>query len=258
MLRDYDHRTVHAPYLALVERRHSGTCSWHLRVLQPNIERLPVEAVHSLEHALAYRLRTADERFVGAGPMGCGTGYYLTTSDLADFATTADLLADALTWISEAKTVPGADPIRCGNAADHDPEAMRKLAGYLLDHRDEWGSPGPDAQLISADIPMSDDAAAPQEEPWLVQGPPMAWWNRRSAAKRENWPDGALTACQDIEHRNPDWSPTYEPKGVGDGPPGFYAARHGTAAAGRPKFGATPDELEAAITSRPGTPLYPW
>jgi hypothetical protein len=106
------------------------------------------------------------------------------------------------------------------------------------------------ARLAAKDAP-------PARAPWPVQGPPTAWQNRRVAAARQNWPDGALTACQDIEHRSPRWHPTYQPQGMNGGPPGFYAGPHG-ATVRRYRFGATPDELEAAIKSDPDSDRCSW
>jgi S-ribosylhomocysteine lyase len=150
MIRDYDHTTVQAPYLYCAEDdRSDGLTLWHLRVTQPNQECIPPATAHSLEHVLIYRLRALDERMSIAAPMGCGTGYYIAAANLTDFDTMAHLIAEALTWAADADQVPWADEVRCGMAAMHDLAGVQDLARRLLDQRAAWGSPGPDARLIS-------------------------------------------------------------------------------------------------------------
>jgi S-ribosylhomocysteine lyase len=150
MLRDYDHTTVKAPYLYCAEAdRPDGTTLWHYRTAQPNQECIPAATLHSFEHFLIYLLRALDDRIVIAAPMGCGTGFYIVASNLSDFYTMAELVANALESVLDAKHVPCADEVHCGNAAMHDLPGAQDLARRLLDQRDEWGSPGPDACLIA-------------------------------------------------------------------------------------------------------------
>lgn len=94
---------------------------------------------------------------------------------------------------------------------------------------------------------------------WLTQGAPMAWWNRRTAAERENWPHGALQACQDIQHRHPGWHPTYRRPDPTREKGGYYAHRQrGLWGGAREAWGETPEDLEKAIEAGvPTGPLAP-
>jgi hypothetical protein len=77
-------------------------------------------------------------------------------------------------------------------------------------------------------------------------GPATAWSSRRALARAWNWPDGALQACQDIEHRHPGLTAWYGHDGMRGGPPGFHAWQY----RGRPwehLYGATAEELEQKI-----------
>lgn len=151
MLMDYDHTTVKAPYLVLVEHRPNRASLWHFRGLQPNVDSIPGDTAHSIEHFLIHYLRKTHDQFVIAGLMGCMTGYYLVAVDLSNFDQMSDLVAGALTAATEADAVPLADEVHCGQFRNHDLPGAQDLARRLLDQRAEWGSPGPDAQLIAPD-----------------------------------------------------------------------------------------------------------
>lgn len=55
-------------------------------------------------------------------------------------------------------------------------------------------------------------------------GPKLAWANRRVAAKRAGWPEGALETCEEVEREHTNWYPNYSAGGTRYRPePGFYA-----------------------------------
>lgn len=91
-------------------------------------------------------------------------------------------------------------------------------------------------------------------------GPALAWANRRLIAERLRWPDGALEHCERIDGTHPGWSTGWQEASAITGfekPAGYYATARYTARGDygrsfRPEvYGATPDELVAAIETAP-------
>ena len=90
--------------------------------------------MHSVEHMLATLLRNGE---IGAnviyfGPMGCRTGFYLLTRDLAP-ATVLDALKKALAaTVAHEGEVFGATRKECGNYKELNIDAAkRECAAYL-------------------------------------------------------------------------------------------------------------------------------
>lgn len=83
-------------------------------------------------------------------------------------------------------------------------------------------------------------------------GPDLAAKNRRLFAAKQHWPEGIVETCEKLGAAHPDWyidwarpgSPTYPA-------PGYYGARWSRERSEPMVYGATPDELEAAIESHP-------
>ena len=128
---ELDHRRVRAPYLRVAASAPDLT-KYDLRLCQPNQEALPTAPLHTLEHLLAGLLR---ERLPvwDLSPMGCRTGFYLSV--LAEPAPQEVLEAFrwSLTQVLEAGEIPGASPLSCGNAADHDLAAAQRWAAKVLE-----------------------------------------------------------------------------------------------------------------------------
>ncbi|MFD7749844.1 S-ribosylhomocysteine lyase [Streptomyces sp. NPDC059698] len=138
---DIDHRIVSAPYLRVVEQRTAGSTrltQWDFRVTQPNIERMSTTTAHSLEHCLGVFVREATQSVLNIGPMGCLTGFYITTVDVDGYDPMADVLEQALTTTTSIESVPLANDRQCGWAQDHSAEAAIRIASDLLASRAEW------------------------------------------------------------------------------------------------------------------------
>lgn len=92
----------------------------------------------------------------------------------------------------------------------------------------------------------------------LPVGPALAWANRRLIALRLGWPGGALGECERIDGEHPGWSTGWQEANAWAGKAaGYYAtarytARGAHAHSFHPEaYGATPDELVAAIETAP-------
>jgi len=138
---DVDHRLVLAPYLRVVEQRAEGTTlltQWDFRVTQPNVKRMSTTTAHSLEHCLGVFLREATQSVLNVGPMGCLTGFYITTVGMDGFDSMAEAIERALLLTTSIESVPLANDRQCGWARDHSAEAAARLASELLASRAEW------------------------------------------------------------------------------------------------------------------------
>ncbi len=140
-LLEVDHRLVSAPYLRVVEQRTKGTTlltQWDFRVTQPNVKRMSTAAAHSLEHCLGVFLREATQSVLNVGPMGCLTGFYITTVGMDGYDSMAEVLEQALSATTSIESVPLANDRQCGWAQDHSAEAAVRIASALLASRAEW------------------------------------------------------------------------------------------------------------------------
>lgn len=138
---EVDHRAVAAPYLRVVEQRVEGALpftQWDFRVTQPNVKRMSTTTAHSLEHCLGVFLREATQSVLNVGPMGCLTGFYITTVGMDGFDSMADVLEQALRATTMIDAVPLANDRQCGWARDHSAEEAVRVASDLLALRAEW------------------------------------------------------------------------------------------------------------------------
>ena len=118
-----------------ISRIDGDITSFDLRTRTPNAgDYMDNVTMHSVEHMLATLLRNGEigENVIYFGPMGCRTGFYLLTRDLAP-ATVLDALKKALaaTVVHEGE-VFGATRKECGNYKELDINAAkRECAAYL-------------------------------------------------------------------------------------------------------------------------------
>ena len=80
----------------------------------------------------------------------------------------------------------------------------------------------------------------------LPPGPELYAANRRLAAYRNHWPDGALEACEKLDAEHPGWSIGYRHVWR-EHPAGFYALHDGHEHNEHQPYGATPEGLDASI-----------
>lgn len=146
---DVDHRTLREGlYLRSTYTINDSLAvlSWDLRFCAP-MDKQPLSAgvVHTIEHLMAYHLRL-DEKIGGAivsfCPMGCQTGFYLSTMN----SVTADDIAAALKRVYErvfpihsTDDIVGLNEVQCGNPAlyaiEPTNEAMAKYIEILFSNR---------------------------------------------------------------------------------------------------------------------------
>ena len=112
----------------------SGVTTWDLRFKKPNAgDFISPKALHTIEHLLATVLRNSERKddVIYFGPMGCRTGFYLLTTNIAE----GELLPLLITCFERALTldeIPGNKREECGNYLEHDLEdAKRECEKYL-------------------------------------------------------------------------------------------------------------------------------
>lgn len=113
--------------------------TYDIRLKRPNIEpAVDVAAMHSLEHIIATFLRNDPEwkdEVIYWGPMGCLTGFYLILKGSRAPQELYELMLNAFKAVENAREVPGAAPVNCGNYLMHNLETAkwyaREFAAYL-------------------------------------------------------------------------------------------------------------------------------
>ena len=142
---DVDHRTLREGlYLRSTYTINDSLAvlSWDLRFCAP-MDKKPLSAgvVHTIEHLMAYHLRL-DEK-IGASivsfcPMGCQTGFYLSTMnniDAEDIAAALIRVYEKVFPIASTDDIVGLNEVQCGNPAlyaiDETNEAMGRYVETL-------------------------------------------------------------------------------------------------------------------------------
>ena len=135
---DVDHRTLREGlYLRSTYKINDelSVLSWDLRFCAP-MDKAPLSAgaVHTIEHLMAYWLRldaTIGKSIVSFCPMGCLTGFYLSTMN----DVTAEALRSALLKvigevfpIGSKADIVGMNEVQCGNPALFDIEGANAAA----------------------------------------------------------------------------------------------------------------------------------
>lgn len=122
---DVDHRTLREGlYLRSTYKINEelSVLSWDLRFCAP-MDRKPLEAgvVHTIEHLMAYYLRLDEQigsAIVSFCPMGCQTGFYLSTMNsvtAADIAAALIRVYEKVFPIASTEDIVGLNQIQCGN-----------------------------------------------------------------------------------------------------------------------------------------------
>lgn len=141
---DLDHDLVKAPYVrkagrieVVAETQKAIISKFDLRFTQPNEAFMPMEALHSLEHLLAFLMRDHTKDLVDISPMGCRTGFYAIFVGDKDAAEVEKILRSSLWDVLKAQEVPGASRKCCGNYKAHHLIGAQQIARTFLEHEPE-------------------------------------------------------------------------------------------------------------------------
>ena len=119
--------------------------TYDIRLKRPNIEpAVDVAAMHSLEHLIATTLRNDpvwSDEVVYWGPMGCLTGFSLILKGDRAPREIYGLVKGAFRAVSDARDVPGAAPVNCGNYLMHNLTTAKwyaaEFSSYLEAHEND-------------------------------------------------------------------------------------------------------------------------
>lgn len=143
---ELDHNAVKAPYVRHCGVHKVGTDGvvnkFDIRFCQPNKGSMKPDAMHSLEHLLAYNIRKHAAKYdhfdiIDISPMGCQTGFYLVVSGEPSVEEIIDLLEATMKDALEITEVPAANESQCGQAKLHDLEGAKRLLNDWLKHSKE-------------------------------------------------------------------------------------------------------------------------
>lgn len=96
--------------------------------------------MHTIEHLFATYVRNSafSEHIIYVGPMGCRTGFYLLTRDLAD-ELVIKLLQETFAFIKDySGEIPGNSAKECGNYLEHDLQGAKKESQKLYETIRSW------------------------------------------------------------------------------------------------------------------------
>ena len=129
-----------------ISRIDGDITSFDLRTRTPNAgDYMDNVTMHSVEHMLATLLRNGEigEQVIYFGPMGCRTGFYLLTRDLAPEAVLAALIRALEGTLAHEGEVFGATRAECGNYRELDIAAAKRECARYLDvlkqHKGDFG-----------------------------------------------------------------------------------------------------------------------
>lgn len=125
-----------------VSRRDKVGCkeitTFDIRVCEPNKDMMAPAVAHTIEHLMADYLRNDSplkDCVLYFGPMGCMTGFYLILKGYWVSKNIKSEIVKAFRICSEAKSIPGASEVECGNYRLNDlrgaAELCKKYSIYL-------------------------------------------------------------------------------------------------------------------------------
>lgn len=126
-----------------ISRIDGDITSFDLRTRTPNAgSYMDDRTMHSVEHMLATLLRNGEigGSVIYFGPMGCQTGFYLLTRDLAPETVREALLHALEQTVAYTGDMPGAARKECGNYLNLSLEdAKKECAAYLAVLKEQKG-----------------------------------------------------------------------------------------------------------------------
>jgi len=112
-----------------------------LRFVKPNKDILSEKGIHTLEHLFAGFMRdhlnSEDTEIIDISPMGCRTGFYMSTIGTPAEETVAkawkESMEDVLNVASQ-KDIPELNIYQCGTAKMHSLDEAKEIAKKVLSH----------------------------------------------------------------------------------------------------------------------------
>ncbi len=133
---ELDHTKVKAPFVrkCCVQKGPKGdtVTKFDIRFMQPNVEEMQSEGIHTLEHLMATHLREKADYIIDISPMGCRTGFYMVTWGEHEVGEIIDAVTYALKKALEDEVIPAMNEVQCGNYKLHSIELAKQYAQEVL------------------------------------------------------------------------------------------------------------------------------
>lgn len=131
-----DHTKVRAPFVrkctTQVGEKGDVVAKYDIRFTQPNKDEMQSDGIHTLEHLLATYLRDDMPNIIDLSPMGCRTGFYMTTWGEVDVKFIIECVEKALKKVLETDVIPAANEVQCGNYKLHSLKNAKTYAKNAL------------------------------------------------------------------------------------------------------------------------------
>lgn len=118
----------------------SYVTTYDLRFKTPNKgDYLSNSAMHSLEHLIAtFYTKNYQNDKIYFGPMGCQTGFYLVVAGKKDLNWLKESLIKLNLFICKAKSIPGNNPLSCGNYKTLNLQTAKKAWKEWYSLKNKW------------------------------------------------------------------------------------------------------------------------
>ena len=130
---DLDHRKVKAPYVRLAGELDLGQklYKYDVRFLQPNTKRMTTMEAHSIEHLFATYLRDYLDVIWDVSPMGCMTGFYVSTTE-SNIEKVLTAVLYALVDVLKSDNMIAANDVQCGYYYTLNLQAAKEFVAPLI------------------------------------------------------------------------------------------------------------------------------
>ena len=138
-----DHTIMNAPAVRLAKTMKSpngdAITVFDLRFYKPNVGKMDVKGIHTLEHMFAgfirKHLNSKDVEIIDCSPMGCRTGFYMSVIGDPSQKRVAKAMKKALKDVLEVKSekdIPELNLYQCGTYKMHSLKNAKKICKEIL------------------------------------------------------------------------------------------------------------------------------
>jgi len=138
-----DHTKMPAPAVRLAKKMQTPSQDdltvYDLRFYRPNVGMMSSEGIHTLEHLFAgfmrEHLNSDNAEIIDLSPMGCKTGFYMSTIGRPDETVVAKAWKESMEDIlkvEKQEEIPELNLYQCGTYKMHSLEDAKKIANDIL------------------------------------------------------------------------------------------------------------------------------
>lgn len=134
-----NHTIMPRPAVRLAKQMHTPKGDsirvFDLRFCHPNKEIMSERGIHTLEHLFAGFMREhlQESEIIDISPMGCRTGFYMSTIGEPSQESIAQAWRDSMEDILATNEIPEQNVYQCGTCSMHSIVEAKKIARFILD-----------------------------------------------------------------------------------------------------------------------------